>query len=94
MPYYFYVLRSKKDGGLYKGCAENVEHRLAQHNAAKTKSLRHRVPFEIIYVEQYATREEALAREKWSKTLTGGKELRQSLMDPSSPARAEKPVSG
>jgi predicted GIY-YIG superfamily endonuclease len=63
--YYFYVLRSKKDRGPCKGVAENVRQRLEQHNGGKTKSLRHRIPFETIRVEEYATRAEAVAREMW-----------------------------
>jgi len=94
MAYYFYVLRSKTDGGLYKGVAENVRQRLAQHNSGKTKSLRHRLPLEVVYVEEYATREQALARERWSKTLSGGEQLRRTILDAGSPARAGKPVSG
>jgi len=92
--YYFYVLRSKKDGGLYKGTAQDVERRLVQHNVGKTKSLRHRIPFEVIHSEEYATRAEALARERWSKTLPGGKELHTLLSDVGSPARAGKPGTG
>jgi putative endonuclease len=79
MAYWFHVLRSKRDGTLYKGVAQDVQVRLAQHNGGKTKSLRHRVPFEVIYVEEWPTRQQALAREKWSKTLRGGKELQALL---------------
>jgi len=102
LPYYFYVLRSKKDGDLYKGVAEDVERRLAQHNAGKTRSLKHRTPLVLVHVEEYATREEALAREQWSKTPAGGKELRKLVATiglsgasaVGSPARAGRPVSG
>ncbi len=102
MAYYFYVLRSRKDGGLYKGVAQDVERRLAQHNAGKTRSLRHRVPLSLVHTEEYASREEALARERWSKTRAGGKELRRLLCESAtqgdsvggSPARAGRPASG
>ncbi len=79
MPYYFYVLQSLKDGFLYKGSPENIEARIAQHNAGKTKSLRHRTPFKLVHIEEFSTREEAIAQEKWSKTLQGGKVLREIL---------------
>jgi len=79
MPYYFYVLQSSKDGSLYKGSAENIEIRLAQHNSGKTKSLKHRIPFKMAYFEEFSTREDALAWEKWSKSLQGGKVLRELL---------------
>jgi len=47
MAYYFYALRSRRDGKLYKGVAADVDARLAQHNGGKTKSLRHRRPLEV-----------------------------------------------
>lgn len=81
MPYYFYVLRSQKDGNLYKGVALDVKKRLAQHNAGKTKSLKARIPFEMIYLEEFPTREAALNRERWAKTYRGGKELRPLLVE-------------
>jgi putative endonuclease len=77
MAYYFYALRSRRDGKLYKGVAADVDARLAQHNGGKTKSLRHRRPLEVSYVERHGTRQEALARERWSKTLAGAKALRR-----------------
>ncbi|WP_239004431.1 GIY-YIG nuclease family protein [Lacinutrix sp. WUR7] len=36
--YYTYVLESDIDGRLYKGHTDNVEKRLKEHNAGKTKS--------------------------------------------------------
>ncbi|MCI0531541.1 MAG: GIY-YIG nuclease family protein [candidate division Zixibacteria bacterium] len=99
MPYYFYVLQSLKDGSLYKGSTENLNARLEQHNLGKTKSLKHRIPFKLIYAEEYSNREEAVARERWSKSLKGGKALQKllaekNISDAGSPARAGKPASG
>jgi putative endonuclease len=36
--YYVYVLKSEKDGRLYKGLTSDLEKRLLQHNAGITKS--------------------------------------------------------
>jgi putative endonuclease len=81
------VLRSRRDGHLYKGVAEDVEARIAEHNSGKAKSLRHRRWLELVYVEKYATRDRALARERWPKTLSGGRQLRKLMPDAGSPAR-------
>ncbi len=72
MPFYVYVLRSLRDGRLYTGMTSNLDQRLKQHNAGQTKSLRHRRPLTLAYSEEFATRSEAMARERFFKTPEGG----------------------
>jgi len=72
MAFYVYVLQSLKDGRLYTGVTANLNRRLAEHNAGKTSSLRARRPLKLAYSEEYATRGEALARERYFKTPEGG----------------------
>jgi putative endonuclease len=69
--YYVYVLKSLKDGNLYIGQTGNLEKRITEHNSGMCKSTKSRMPFEIIYKEEYATRSEAMKREK---ELKSGKE--------------------
>ena len=78
---FFYVLRSTRDGDLCKGVAEDVGERLREHNAGKARSLRHRLPMELVYVEEHPTREAALAGERWAKSPAGGSSLRRLLLD-------------
>jgi len=73
MPYYVYVLRSLKDGGLYTGSTIDLDARLRQHNAGKTRSLKHRRPLALVYFEPYLTRKDAMARERYFKTPEGSK---------------------
>ena len=61
--YYVYVLQSLKDGSTYIGFTEDLEKRLLEHNAGKTKSIKHKVPFKIAYIEQYENKTEARKRE-------------------------------
>ncbi|PHN06898.1 GIY-YIG nuclease family protein [Flavilitoribacter nigricans] len=77
--YYFYVLYSLKDGRLYKGSTGDIGQRLIRHNAGGTASTKHRRPLVLIYVESFQEKSEATARERWSKTLKGGAELRRIL---------------
>ncbi|MFN5912280.1 MAG: GIY-YIG nuclease family protein [Bacteroidota bacterium] len=37
MPYYSFVLRSEKNGILYKGSTDDLEKRIKTHNASKVK---------------------------------------------------------
>ena len=75
--FYAYVLKSLNHDFLYKGHCENTEERLAEHNAGKTKSIRPYIPFQLIYKEAFATREEAIAREKYFKTSAGRRFLKK-----------------
>jgi putative endonuclease len=58
----------------YVGLTANVEVRLRYHNAGRVRSTKHRVPFELLYKEAYATRAEARAREKHLKSYAGSRE--------------------
>ncbi|MGC9363771.1 MAG: GIY-YIG nuclease family protein, partial [Fidelibacterota bacterium] len=42
--YYVYILQSEKDGGFYIGYTTDLIRRIQQHNAGKTRSLKHRRP--------------------------------------------------
>ena len=79
--YYFYVLYSLKDGRLYKGSSSDLLERMLQHNAGRTKSTKHRRPLILIYFEKHDDKETAMKRERWSKTLEGGKQLKEMLVE-------------
>ena len=61
---------------VYKGHCENLEARFSQHNAGMTISIKKYVPFEVVYFEQFETREEAITREKYFKTAAGRRFLK------------------
>jgi putative endonuclease len=77
--FYAYVLKSLQHNFLYKGHCENVDERLSQHNSGMTKSIKPYLPFELIYVEEFGTREEAISREKYLKTAAGRRFLKKKL---------------
>lgn len=75
MPAYVYMLRCK-DGTLYTGWTNNLEHRLAQHQQGKgAKYTRGRAPLELVYYEELADKESALKRECAIKKLTRQEKL-------------------
>lgn len=61
--YYTYVLKSKVDGFTYIGYTEDLKERIKEHNSGKTKSIKHRIPFEIVYYEAYRSKTDARKRE-------------------------------
>src|SRR5690606_28044965 len=54
--YYTYVLKSNVDGRLYKGHTDDVEKRLREHNAGKTKSTKGFIPWELVYFEIFKSK--------------------------------------
>ena len=84
--YFVYVLQSRKDNGYYIGYTADLEQRLKEHNSRKTRSLRHRLPLDLIYLEEFESKREAKARECQIKSWKGGESFKR-LME-SSPRHA------
>jgi putative endonuclease len=68
MAFHVYILRSESTNGFYVGQTQNVEERLAYHNANYSKSLKNRGPWKLLYLESYRTRSEAVCRERQIKS--------------------------
>ena len=77
MAYFVYILQSEKDGKFYIGSSQNVEKRLAFHNAGLQRSTRNRIPFRIVLVETVPSKKEALVREKQIKSYKGGEAFKK-----------------
>jgi len=75
--YFVYVLKSEADGRLYKGMTDNLERRLKEHNAGKTKSTKGFRPWKLVYKEEFDTFELARERENYFKTGEGREFLKR-----------------
>ena len=71
-----YVLKSRVADKSYVGSTDNIERRLAEHNIGKSKFTSRYKPWELIYAEEFSTREEALKREKYLKSANGRRYLK------------------
>ena len=73
--YYVYVLWNKKHAKPYTGQTDDLEKRLAQHNDPEQTLTRYTKRYdggwELIHQEKYATRREAIIRERELKTGNG-----------------------
>ena len=68
--HYVYVLECA-DETLYTGYTTDVDRRVAEHEAGDgAKYTRGRTPVELVHVESYGTRSEAMAREYEIKQLS------------------------
>ena len=70
MPYYVYILRCN-DGSYYTGHAKDAEKRFKLHkNGRGARYTRMHEPEELVFVEEFDRRSEAMKRERQIKTLS------------------------
>ena len=68
--YYVYILKCV-DGSFYCGYTNNVEKRFEKHKSGKgAKYTRSRLPLEIVYIEEFETKSDALKRECRIKAMS------------------------
>ena len=79
MPFSVYVIKSTRTGKLYTGQTQQLEKRLLQHNDGSSPYTKNRGPWVLIYEESFATRAEAMAREKFLKTGKGHEFLKTKI---------------
>ena len=73
---YTYILKCS-DGSLYCGWTNNLEKRLSAHNSGTaSKYTFTRRPVELVYYEQFETKQEAMSREYHIKRLTREEKLK------------------
>lgn len=72
-----YVLQSLKDHRTYVGSTNNFEKRLLLHNSGRVKSTKHRIPFKLLFTEEFPTSKEAKKREHYYKSGAGRRKLKE-----------------
>jgi len=82
--YYVYVLLSESTDKIYIGQTNNTVIREKRHNnelPSKSRSYTHKNkgPWRIVYTEKFATRKEAMRREKELKSSRGRAYIREVL---------------
>ena len=77
--FYVYVLESSTTDRRYTGSCEDVADRLRRHNASDSKATKHGTPWVLVYCEAFATRSEAIRKERYFKTGRGRDELNRAL---------------
>lgn len=79
MPYFVYILLSKKDNCLYVGCTQNPDQRLEEHNSGKVTATKNRRPLVRIHAEEIIDKTTAFNRERFLKSLWGAREKKKFL---------------
>lgn len=74
--YYTYILKCS-DGSLYCGYTNNPEKKVATHNKGKgAKYTKTRLPVELVYLESFFEKSDALKRECEIKNLKRSEKLK------------------
>ena len=69
--YYVYILKSLRDGTHYYGSTGDLNRRLRDHNAGRSRFTKGHRPYLLVYFEECETRNEAQNREFFFKSITG-----------------------
>ena len=75
--YYVYILLNEAKIRTYTGVAEDVNKRLTEHNAGRVKASRPYRPYKIIHTESFETLKEARQKEKFYKSTTGRRRIKE-----------------
>jgi len=67
MGYCVYILKSDATGRYYIGSTADLDARLRRHNDNRSAATRLRGPWRLVYREEYASRQAAVARERQIK---------------------------
>jgi len=65
--FFTYIIQSKLDRSFYIGFARNLQERLEFHNSGKSKYTSKKIPWELVYFEEFNNKTEAIKREKFLK---------------------------
>ncbi|OGW66499.1 MAG: hypothetical protein A3H49_03545 [Nitrospirae bacterium RIFCSPLOWO2_02_FULL_62_14] len=77
--HYVYILLNEAKTRTYTGVSDDIEKRLKEHNEGKVKSSRHYRPYRVIYTEEFQTLSEARQKERFYKSTTGRRRLKEIL---------------
>jgi len=75
--HYVYILLNEAKIRTYTGVADDVNKRLEDHNAGRVRSSSPYRPYKIIHAESFETLSEARQKEKFYKSATGRRRLKE-----------------
>ncbi|MBP0612240.1 GIY-YIG nuclease family protein [Chryseobacterium sp. cx-311] len=76
-----YALYSRSSGKTYVGFTSDLINRFHSHNHYSTKGYTVRFrPWEVVHVEFFTTKHEAMVRERWVKSGVGREWLRANVI--------------
>jgi len=80
MEFFVYILKSLKDDRFYIGQTSDIANRINRHNSGQVTATKNRRPLVIIHTEKFATRAQAMQREKYLKSLKSQKYISENII--------------
>ncbi len=77
--FYTYILENLK-GKLYIGQTDNIEERVPRHNRGGSKYTANKGPWKLIFSREFETRSEAIAYEKYLKSLKNPRYIKSQII--------------
>lgn len=74
--FYVYVLKSEKNGKLYKGFTSDLKRRIKEHSCHQPKFTGDNGPWKLIYYEAFISEKDARKEEKFLKSGKGRERLK------------------
>jgi putative endonuclease len=74
--FFCYVLESESSSRLYIGQTNDLEDRIRRHNAGLNLSTKNRGPWRLLHAKSFSTRMEAVAYERYLKSLKSPSNVR------------------
>ena len=82
--YYVYILINLDRNKTYTGVTQDIQRRLKEHNQGKMAFSRKFAPYNILYMEKFATSSEAYTKERFYKSTSGRRNIKNMLESPPS----------
>ncbi|MCX6729903.1 MAG: GIY-YIG nuclease family protein [Candidatus Portnoybacteria bacterium] len=70
---FVYILLSEETQKTYVGSTTDLDRRIKEHNNGENLSTKRHIPWKVFYKEEYENLAEARVREKYLKSCTGRK---------------------
>ena len=77
--FYTYVLKSQILPKYYTGYTDDLEKRLLDHNSGKSVYSSRYKPWVVVYYEEFDSKEQSIAREKYFKSAAGRRWLKKNV---------------
>lgn len=74
--YYVYILRSVKNGRLYKGFTSDLKRRIKEHNSGSSEFTHHNGPWRLVYYEAFLSKIDAQREERFLKSGKGRERIK------------------
>jgi putative endonuclease len=77
--FYVYILKSEKNGKLYKGLTSDLKRRIAEHNSGQSDFTSKNGPWKLVYYEAFINKSDAVREELFLKSGKGRERVKYLL---------------